>query len=141
MTTDQKSISKRIGSTHRAAVARKELRIIFADDDNSLYFSKDSDLARRYDVTRLTILKIRDQMGVPSRSKRLKAKLEKIDTKNFTIKEIGQKLGVKYQNLYNHMTELKLPFKPDTPPIEALKQYNRDHKGIKRGRRKKFKEQ
>jgi hypothetical protein len=71
MATDQKSKSKRVGSTKRAEAARRDLKVIFSDEENPMYLAKDIVFARKYDVTRLTISKIRDEMGVPRRSKGL----------------------------------------------------------------------
>lgn len=132
MSTDQKSKSKRVGSTKRAETARRDLKVIFSDEENSLYLAKDIVFARKYDVTRLTISKIRTEMGVPRRSERLVERLKKINTKDFTVREIAHRLGVKQQNLYRLITMHDIPVKPDVPPIEALKTYNHATKGKKK---------
>jgi hypothetical protein len=132
MATDQKSKSKRVGSTKRAEAARRDLKVIFSDEENPMYLAKDIVFARKYDVTRLTISKIRDEMGVPRRSKRLIERLKKIKTKDLTVKEIAERLSVKHQNLYRLITMFNIPVKPDVPPIEALKTYNHATKGMKK---------
>ena len=75
-----KPLSKRFGGTERAEKARKELNIILSNPEHELYFEKDIEFARRFDVSRHTI------------------------------------------------KEYDIEVKPDTPPIEKLKKYQRDRK-------------
>jgi formyltetrahydrofolate synthetase len=94
-----------------AVVARKEMEAIFKDHTNKLYFAKDIDLAKKYDVTKLTIYKIRDNLQIPSRSKRILNLLKEIATSEYTVQKLSEDLGLKYCNLYNIMKNNKLPFK------------------------------
>ena len=94
-----------------AEAARKEMEEIFKSPKNPLYFAKDIDFAKKYGVTRLTIYKIRDDLKVPSRSERLILALKNINTKDYTVQELGLGLNVKYQNLYNIMKTNKIPYK------------------------------
>jgi hypothetical protein len=102
---------KRIGGLERAKFAREEMNIIFSDPKNPLYFSKDIEYAKKFDVTRHTIYKARDTLGIASRSKRILGVLNKMDTKSLTIRDISSKLNIKYQNLYKIISDNKIPIK------------------------------
>jgi predicted transcriptional regulator len=125
----QHTAPTRIGAPERAEKARKEMKKILTDEEHPLYLTKDIDFARRYGLSRLTIYKIRKELGIPSRVVRLTKKLKKIDTKNRTINELASKLNVKYSNLYRVIREKQIKTKPDTPPIESLKKYQKKRKG------------
>lgn len=98
--------SKRIGGFERAKVARAELKEVFERPEHELYFSKDIDLAKKYDVTRHTIYKIRHDLNVPSRSKRIINKVKEMNTNEISLKEMAITLGVKYQNLYKLINDI-----------------------------------
>lgn len=106
-------VNKRVGGPERARAARQELKKIFSDPSHSLHLAKDIELARRFDVTRHTLYKIRDEMKIPSRSKRVLRVLQDMDTCNYTLKELSDRLGLKYQNLYKVMTDAGLPSKKE----------------------------
>jgi Zn-dependent peptidase ImmA (M78 family) len=112
------------------------MKLILTDENNPLYFSKDIEFARRYGVTRHTIYSIREELGILSRSERLFKKLKQIDLKQYTLKELSQMLGVKYQNLYKVILENKMQVKPDVPPITHLKKYQAERKGKKKRSKK-----
>jgi len=107
----QDQTNRRRQGRKNAEVARKEMEEIFKSPKNPLYFSKDIDFAKKYGVTRLTIYKIRDDLKVPSRAERLIVALKNIDTKEYTVQELGLGFNVKYQNLYNIMKNNKIPYK------------------------------
>jgi predicted transcriptional regulator len=131
MLKEKDIMSKRIGATGRAEIARTQMQLIFSDENHPMYFAKDIEYARRYDVTRITIYKIRDSFGVPPRSERLIQKLKKIDLSQYTIKELSKMLNIKYQNLYKILQENGLKIKNDTPPINFLKKYQAERKSAK----------
>lgn len=106
-------INKKIGGLGRAKIAREELRIIFRDFENPLYFSKDIDYAKKFDVTRHTIYKIREDLKIPSRSERILNVLRKIKTSTLSLKQISERYNIKYQNLYKVVTDNKVPFKKE----------------------------
>jgi len=114
-------VNKKIGGTERAEKARKAMTKVFTGEDDPLYFAKDIEFARKFDVSRLTIYHIRDQLKVPSRSERIIKKLKKINLPNFTIKQLAEMLNLKYQNLYKIVTENHMRTKPDIGPEEARK--------------------
>ena len=121
------AISKYTIGKQRAIKAREELQLILTDEDNPLFLSKDTDLAKRYGVSRLTVRNIRaNVLDIPSRADRIVTKLKHMETKNFTINELSEILNVKYQNLYKIIIEAKIPVKNDTPPIENMLKYQRE---------------
>lgn len=130
-------ISKRIGGLERAEKARQEMRLILSDENNPLYFAKDIEFARRYDVSRHTIYKIRDDFKIPSRSDRLLKKLKHLDLKRFTLKDLSKMLNIKYQNIYKVILENKFKVKSDVPPITHLKKYQASQKGKQKNKKPK----
>ena len=104
-------VNKKIGGLERAKIAREELRLIFNDPLNPLYFAKDIEYAKKFDVTRHTIYSIRDQLCIPSRSGRILNTIKKMKTKSLSIKDISEKLNIKYQNLYKIITDNKIIIK------------------------------
>jgi predicted transcriptional regulator len=106
-------INKKIGGLGRAKIAREELRIIFSNPSDPLYFSKDIDYAKKFDVTRHTIYKIRKDLKIPSRSERILQVLKKLKPVNLTLKKLSAKLNVKYQNLYKIVTDNKVTIKKE----------------------------
>jgi Zn-dependent peptidase ImmA (M78 family) len=112
------------------------MKLILTDENNPLYFYKDIEFARKYDVTRHTIYSIREELGILPRSDRLLKKLRQLDLKRYTIKELSKMLNIKYQNLYKIILENNLVVKQDVPPITHLKKYQADRKGMKKKPRK-----
>lgn len=110
MKKDSKT-NKRIGGPERARLARQELEEIFGDPTHPLHVAKDIEFAKKYDVARHTIYKIRDEMKVPPRSKRVLNVLSNMDTSKYTLRELSSRLGLKYQNLYKVVTDENLPYK------------------------------
>jgi hypothetical protein len=123
MTREAVPKSKKIGGMERARKAYREIKQILTNEDDPLYLTKDIDFARKYDVSRHTIYKIRDRLKSPARSQRLLKKLRGMDTKKYTIKELSKLLKVKYQNLYKMTLENGIEVKQDTPPIAQLQKY------------------
>jgi predicted transcriptional regulator len=123
-----KSISKKFGGQDRAEKARKKMSEIFSDPEHPLYLEKDIDLATKFDVSRLTIYSIREELGIKPRTDRIIAKLKKIDTKKFTKKELAAMLGLKYQNLYKILRESNIRVKADIPPIVSMIKSQREKK-------------
>jgi Zn-dependent peptidase ImmA (M78 family) len=124
------SVSKKFGGQDRANKARTALSEIFLNPEHPLYFEKDIDLAHRYDVSRLTIYNIRNQLGMPARTDRILNKLKSLNTKKYTQKELADLLNIKYQNLYKIIRESNIKVKPDTPPIESMIKFQKE-KNIK----------
>ena len=108
---EKEPTNKRLGGYERAELAREELKLVLLDDSHAQYFSKDLEYAKRYDVSRHTIYKIRDELKVGSRSERIVEKLKKIDTKDMTVNGLSQLLGIKYQNLYKIVIDFKIPIR------------------------------
>lgn len=106
-------VNKRIGGTDRAKIARDDLKKIFTDPKHPEHMGKDIFFARKYDVTRHTIYKIREDLNIPPRSKRVLAVLKATKTGNYTLHELSKILDLKYQNLYKTMTDNNLPYKRD----------------------------
>lgn len=104
------------------------MKHILTDEDDPLYLAKDMDFARKYDVSRHTIYKIRDRLKSPARSQRLLKKLCGMDTKKHTIKELSKILKVKYQNLYKIILENRIEVRQDIPPVTHLKKYQTSKK-------------
>jgi hypothetical protein len=121
-------ISKKFGGQSRASKARRSMSRIFKNENHPLYLEKDIDLARKYDVSRLTIYNIREQLGIPPRTERILARLAKIKTKDYTKKELADLLHMKYQNLYKILREYKIEVKPDTPPIQSMIRFQKRKK-------------
>jgi hypothetical protein len=127
--------SKKFGGQDRADKARKELAKIFEDKNHSLYLEKDIDLAHKFNISRLTLYSIREELGIPPRTERILNKLKEIDTIQYTKRELSALLGLKYQNLYKIIVEYDIGVKSDTPPIESMIKYQKAKKErrIKKG--------
>lgn len=119
-------ISKKFGGQSRASKAREAMSQIFSDPEHPMYLEKDIDLAKKFDVSRLTIYNIREQLEIPPRTERILGRLKDIDTKSYTKKELADMLGMKYQNLYKILREYKIKVKPDTRPIESMIKFQRE---------------
>jgi hypothetical protein len=125
-----KTENKKIGGVVRARKAREELILALQEESHPMYLAKDIDLAKKFDVSRHTIYKIRDDYEIPSRTNRILTALKGIDMSKYTIKELSDRLGVKYQNLYRIIKDNGLTAKSDTPPIESLKEYQKSRKEV-----------
>ena len=119
-------ISKKFGGQGRAQKAREAMSKIFSDPNHELFLEKDIDLANRFNVSRLTIYNIREELKIPPRTDRILKKLKGIDTKQFTKKELADKLHMKYQNLYKIIQEYKIKVKPDVRPIVSMLKFQKE---------------
>ena len=117
--------SKKFGGQERAGKAREAMAEIFSDPDNPLYLEKDINLAKKFDVSRLTIYNIREQLGVLPRTERILDRLSKIKTKKYTKKELADIMHMKYQNLYKVLREYQIEVKEDIPPIQSMIKHQR----------------
>lgn len=104
---------EKIDCINRAQTAREEISKIFADEKNELYFAKDIELSKKFNISRHTMYKIRDELNVPSRSKRILNALKKFDLNNISVNEMSRILNLKYQNLYKIVTENNISFKQE----------------------------
>jgi len=114
------------------------MQVILSDENNPLYYSKDIEFARRYDISRLTVYHIRDDLGAPSRYQRILKKLKSLDLSLYTINDLTKMLGVKYQNVYKIILENNLKVKPDDtrqtagkPKVKAAPKATKALKGTK----------
>lgn len=89
----------------------ESLTLALKDPTNPEYFSKDIELAKKYSISRHSVYKIRDTLQVGPRKARLNEVLKSIDTQSMTLKEISERLNIKYQNLYKLVEEFKVPYK------------------------------
>lgn len=119
-------ISKKFGGQGRAQKAREAMSKIFSDPNHELFLEKDIELANRFNVSRLTIYNIREELKIPPRTDRILKKLKGIDTKQFTKKELADKLHMKYQNLYKIIQEYKIKVKPDVRPIVSMLKFQKE---------------
>ncbi len=104
------------GGHERARGARSDIRAIYNDPDHPLYLAKDIILANKFNISRHTIYKIRDEIKVPPRSKRILMRLQLMDTRPLSIGQIARKLSsdvvdIKYQNLYKIINDNNIPIK------------------------------
>lgn len=109
----KEKINKKIGGTTRAKFARDQLKNIFTDITDPLHLAKDIDLAKKYDVARHTIYKIRHDLKIPPRSKRVLNVLKNMDTGRYTLNEIAARWNLKYQNIYKLVLDNNIPYKKD----------------------------
>jgi len=129
--TEQQNISKKFGGQDRAEIARKEMQAIFSDPNHDLYLEKDIALSRKFSVSRLTIYNIREELNIPPRTDRILLKVQGIDTKMFTKRELATLLGIKYQNLYKIIREYSIVVKPDISPIVSMIKFQKAKKTLK----------
>lgn len=120
--------NKWVGGPERAQEAREGMERIMKDEKHPLHFAKDIEFAREFDVSRHTIYRIREELGMLPRLERVVTKLRSIDLSRYTIKDLTILLNVKYQGLYKIIEDHKFSVKPDVPPIEALKRYQKARK-------------
>lgn len=133
------NISKKYGGQERADKARKDMEKIFSDPTHSLYLEKDIDLAKKYDVSRLTIYNIREQLKIPPRTDRILSRLKSVNSKLYTKKELADLLCLKYQNLYKIIRIYNIKFKEDTPPIVSMIKHQKEKRAEKTLESKKVK--
>jgi len=120
--------NNKLGGSTRAKRARESIQEVFSVANHPLYFAKDIDFARKYDVSRHTIYKIRKELGIKPRAIRILSRLKKMELTEFTLKDLEKTLHIKYQNLYKIILENGLKVKQDVLPIEFLKRYQRNKK-------------
>jgi predicted DNA-binding transcriptional regulator AlpA len=112
----KKQVDKRVGGTKRAAVAREFIADVMKNEAHPMRYSKDIDFARKFDVSRHTIYKIRRDLSIPDRLERVLDRLKNVDTAKTTMRELCALLNVKYAGLYKIVNENKLPVKSDLKP-------------------------
>jgi len=95
------------GGQERAKLARASMQVLFNNPGDPLYFAKDIEFARKFDVTRHTIYKIREKLKIPSRSDRIYKRLKDMNYKEYSINDLSKILGIKYQNLYKIIKEIE----------------------------------
>ena len=105
-------MNKKIGGTARAKVARTELSEILNNPSHPDYTKKDIYFAKRYDVSRHTIYKIRDDLKCVSRPNRLINFIKKNSSDTMTIQDIATKTGIRYQLVYKAVKDNKIPYLP-----------------------------
>jgi len=128
--TRMTSSNKKIGGMKRARKAREDLVVVLQDESNPMFFAKDIELARKYKISRHTMYKIREEYDIPSRTSRILSVLNSLNLSKYTIKELSEKLGIKYQNLYKIIKDNNLSVKPDTPPIQYLREFQKKRKAL-----------
>jgi hypothetical protein len=106
----------------KGKIAEIGVEMIFSNENHRLYTASDIEIAREYNVSRLTILNIRKQLSIKSRNERIIDILNKIDTTTMTLKELSVYLGVKYPNLHKIVKSLKLKTRPAIRPIKHIHQ-------------------
>jgi hypothetical protein len=94
------------GGQERAKLARAFMQVLFKDSNDPMYFAKDIEFAKKFEVTRHTIYKIREDLMIPSRSERIIKRLKDIDYKKYSINNLSKLLNIKYQNLYKLLKEI-----------------------------------
>jgi len=92
-------------ATRKVSVGKayRDLQLIFNDSEHIDYLEKDSDLYRKYGISRTTMQTIRGRLNIPSRSARILNLLLKMENlKDMYMDDILEKLDqrVKYQALY-----------------------------------------
>ena len=112
----KKAVDKRVGGTKRAEKAREFVREVMKYEAHAMRYAKDIDFARKFDVSRHTIYKIRRDLSIPDRLERVLGRLKSMDTAKYTLKELCGLLNVKYAGLYKIVTENKMPVKSDLKP-------------------------
>lgn len=102
-----KTSERKKGGQERAKLARASIQVLFKSSDDPLYFAKDIEFAKMFGVTRHTIYKIREELKIPPRSERIFNRLQDMDYKKYSISDLSEKLGIKYQNLYKIIKEIE----------------------------------
>jgi hypothetical protein len=110
----------------RGELARRYIQRIFNNPEDPMYTASDVTLAKQFNITRLTVINIRTEMGLKGRNARVVELLANIDTSKFTIKEISARINVKYQNVYKIIKQLNLKVYADKRPIESMLEYRRE---------------
>lgn len=88
---------------------QQHLEEIFTDPNHPEFFFKDIDFARKYNVSRHTIEKIRCLSNIPNRKLRIAIFLKKIKEEKFTIRDLSSSFSVKYDSMYKLIEEFKIP--------------------------------
>jgi predicted transcriptional regulator len=102
-----KIAERRKGGQERAKLARASIQVLFKNPDDPLYFAKDIEFAKKFEVTRHTIYKIREELKIPPRSERIFKRLQDMGYKSYSINDLSKILGIKYQNLYKIIKEME----------------------------------
>lgn len=118
-------MSQQIKRRRKGELAKRGLEKIFSDVHNQLYTGSDVEIAKEFNVSRLTVFNIRKELSVKSRNERIVEVLKNIDTSALTLRELAIYTGVQYQNLYKIVKGLKLKTKADVRPIEHMIQHQR----------------
>lgn len=104
----------------RGLSARRYIHATLDNPEDPLYTASDTKLAKILHVTRLTVINIRKEMNIENRNCRLVKLLQNTDTVNFTIRELAEKLDLKYPCLYRLLRDLKLKTRADRKPIDCM---------------------
>ena len=96
----------------KSQMLKEELSKIFLDIDHPLFLEKDINLAKKFNVVRLTIYNIRKKLKIPPRNDRIAIKVKSLHPEKYTIKEMSDTLNIKYQNLYKVLSENGIKYKP-----------------------------
>ena len=107
----------------RGQNARQYIHKELNNPKSRMYTATDVQFAKECNVTRLTVINIRRELNLKSRYLRVIDLLRSIDTKRYTITELGRKLGLKYQNTYQLIKKLRLKTRPDKRPIENILEF------------------
>lgn len=112
----------------RGILARIYMQRVLINPQDPMYSASDVSLARKLNVSRLTIVNIRKELNLKNRKNRIVALLNQIDTQTLTMKELSSKLALKYQNTYQVVKTMGLKTLPDKKPIESMIEYQMQRK-------------
>lgn len=79
----------------RGILARIYMQRVLINPQDPMYSASDVSLARKLNVSRLTIVNIRKELNLKNRKNRIVALLNQIDTQTLTMKELSSKLALK----------------------------------------------
>ena len=96
---------------HKTSQIQSLMEEIFKDPKHPDYFLKDIELASKFQASRHSIYKVRDILKILPRKERIAEVLKNMDTASMTLKELAEKLSIKYQNLYKLVEEFNIPYK------------------------------
>jgi len=116
MTQQLETVDKRVGGTKRAEKAREYIQLVMGNTSHQMHYAKDIDFARKFDVSRHTIYKIRRDLSIPDRLDRIVSRLKAIDTTAHTMRELCELLNVRYAGLYKILADNKMKVKSDLKP-------------------------
>lgn len=116
----------------KCANARKYIDRALRDCSHPMYTANDVEIAKKLQVTRLTVINIRKELEIECRKNRVLNLLKGIDTSQNTIKELASKYRLKYQNTYQLTRAHGLQTRPDRRPIVALIESQKNRKNTSR---------